>query len=355
LGSLEAFFATALGERVAPHTELFRITVAASDEIEEPVIETSELDMSSSVTWPRGFHVTRFDQQRDVREFYSELAAHVLGAACMVTDAKALFEELHADAAVQQRITMISVAPSSYSRVTAQNFHTLSDWEKVVRRSYPLREQRAEVPRMAPDHKAEEDDESDDADDVAPKIKSHRGISIRSVVDVHAWDRARWRGCGYLQMPGLQDPFMAFLFEDAAAARKIFERWRARFGEDDANEQIGISIIRHLPDTNPHHYCVQIASNDAVSCAAASRTPVLVATRSMTMEPENSRNLEMFLDGYRRVGGFYLMPAVGMARPEFFSDLAIRKRRLTVKSAADVREHDIEAAALRLRGLKVAS
>src|ERR1700704_1317221 len=86
-----------------------------------------------------------------------------------------------------------------------------------------------------------------------------------------------------------QLPCMAFLFEDMAAARKIFERWRERFGAEDASEEIG--IIRDLPDTNPHHYCVQIASKDPISRGIGTKSSVMVATRSMTMEPNDSRNL----------------------------------------------------------------
>jgi hypothetical protein len=40
LGSLEAFFATVIERRVLPHTELFRITVAQSELVREPLIET---------------------------------------------------------------------------------------------------------------------------------------------------------------------------------------------------------------------------------------------------------------------------------------------------------------------------
>jgi hypothetical protein len=148
---------------------------------------------------------------------------------------------------------------------------------------------------------------------------------------------------------------MAFLFDDAAAARKIFERWRARFGKEDVEEEIAISIIRQLPNTNPHHYCVQVASKDPSLRSDASKRAVLMPTRSMTMEPIDSKNLEMFLAGYKDFGVYYLLPAVGMMNPEFFFDLAIMKRNLTVRLAAEVREGDIESLALRIRGLSFAS
>src|SRR5262249_6487902 len=62
LGSLEAFFATVITKDVVPHTELFRITVTQSDNAQEPRIETNELDVTATVTWPRGLPVARLDQ-----------------------------------------------------------------------------------------------------------------------------------------------------------------------------------------------------------------------------------------------------------------------------------------------------
>ena len=97
----------------------------------------------------------------------------------------------------------------------------------------------------------------------------------------------------------------------------------------------------------------KIAPGDTVTLAAGLRGPVLMCTKSMTMEPANSRNLEMFLAGYRRCGMYHLIPAViGASEPNFLFELLIRKRRLSVKAAAQVTGNDIKSLALRLRGMK---
>ncbi|WP_439543309.1 hypothetical protein [Hyphomicrobium sp.] len=359
LGALEAFFATVISQSVAPHTELFRIVVTRSGQIHKPLIETCELDMTSSVTWPSGLSVTQFDQQQDVLAFLSELSVHVMGATCSVRDTEELLHKLFTDEGVQQRITMVSVAANSYSRVSAKTFLQLSEWKEGVRRSYPLRGKRADLPRIALPRGDENPDEEDEPDKDPFEISNHRGMRVSSVIDVHAWDKAVWRGCGYLRFDRTQPPCMAFLFENAAAARKIFERLRARFGKADTGEEIVISIIRHLPGENAHHYCVQVASKGEPSSGGKGAKPVMLATRSMTMTPLDSRNLDMFLTDYGRVGAYYLLPAVlpstATTDPEFIFDLAIGKQSLTVKSAAEVSEHDIESLALRLRGLKFAS
>jgi hypothetical protein len=279
-----------------------------------------------------------------------------LGATCSVPESKALLEKLFADEAVQQRITMASVAVNSYSRVTGKTFLQLSEWQHGVRRSYPLRGAGIDLPRIVLGRRASKPDE-DDADDEAFEAVNHRDMRVSSVIDVHAWDKAVWRGCGYLGYGPPRPPCMAFLFENAAAARKIFERLRARFGEADSGEEIVVSIIRHLPRENPHHYCIQLASKGEMQGGAANK-PVMMATRSMTMTPQDSKNLEMFLSEYKRHGAYYLMPAVlpsnASTAAEFLFDLAIKKQALTAKSASEVTERDIESLALRIRGLKSA-
>jgi hypothetical protein len=52
---------------------------------------------------------------------------------------------------------------------------------------------------------------------------------------------------------------------------------------------------------------------------------------------------------------YFLMPATGFARGELYTDLAIAKRGLGVKRASEVGEYDMEALALRQRGMKFAS
>ena len=47
-----------------------------------------------------------------------------------------------------------------------------------------------------------------------PEIKDHRALNIRSVIDVHAWDQARWRGTAYAQFSPTKPPCVAFLFEN---------------------------------------------------------------------------------------------------------------------------------------------
>ncbi len=349
LGSLEAFFATIIEQRVVPHTELFRITIAQSDGIQEPVVEANALDMTCTITWPRGFPVAQLERQHDVRKFFMSVCGHVLSTACVVEDMAALLEDLFSDAAAQQRMIMIATAQNSYRRLTSRGFTRLDDWSNLVRRSYPFRGQQMELPRIERPARRETSTKPDSG---MPEFKDHKEVAVSSVINVHAWDQAKWRGCGYLQFGNQHPPVMAVLFENEAAARKIFEHWRDRFGSIDANEELAVSIIRNLPQASPHHYCIQFSSSLSEAGMKSPR-PAFMATRSMTMEPGDGVNLENFLSSYRQFNIYNLVPAVLASSPRFLFELGILKKDLTIKSASEVREHDIESVALSIRGHKI--
>jgi hypothetical protein len=78
---------------------------------------------------------------------------------------------------------------------------------------------------------------------------------------------------------------------------------------------------------------------------------IFTTSQSITMTPDTSANLQLFLDAYREVGEFYLLPAViTNGVPELMPELATLKHDISIKDAASVGERDIEAMELRRRG-----
>jgi hypothetical protein len=348
LGSLEAFLATAIDQRVIPHTERFRITLIESPDISEPKIETSNLDMTTTVTWPAGLSVMSHDRHRIIRKSLIELSGQILAATCVIGDVTALLDKLYGDEAVDARMAMIAAAPTSYHRLVSANLSRLSDWEDAVKKEYPLKKPRPQLTLV--DLNVPEPEEDDDDTRATPRLTNHRAMSIRSVIDVHAWDQVGWKGTCYLNYGPGRPPGLAFMFENVDAARKIFERWRERFGNRDTDEEIYIAIIRHLPAQGPHHYLMMVRSKLPDALPRDPKRAILTVSQSIIMTPDSDRNLQLFLDAYQEVGEFYLLPAVfGNGVPEVIPELAILKRNISIKDAANVGERDIEAMELRRR------
>ena len=349
LGSLEAFFSTTIEQPVMPHTELLRISLVESADVSEPAFAIDQMEMKATLTWPAGLSPANFDRQAEVQQFLAVVSGQVLVATCALNDPKKLLDKLFMDEAVHQRMNLIAVATNSYHRVNSRNLTRLSNWDDPARDSYILRFPRPKLNRL--DLKPRNSIESDEGEeeDISEGAKSHAQMSIRSVIDVHAWDQARWKGTAYADMGPACPPAMAFLFENEEGGTKIFERWRERFGERDTGEEIYIAIIRQLPAKNPHHYVAIVTSKPPDQSKLARSKDLAVVTRSLTMEPNDSVNLDRFLTGYHRHGEFLLIPAMLRANkpPELLFKLAVIKRSLTVKMAAYVQDGDLESIALR--------
>jgi hypothetical protein len=209
LGSLEAFLATAIDQRVIPHTERFRIELIEDADISESKIETSALDMTTTVTWPAGLSVVSHDRHRIVRKFVTELSGQILAATCVVENEPALLDKLYGDEAVDARMAMIATAPTSYHRLASTNMSRLSDWQEAVKKEYPLKTPRPQLKLV--DFKVPESGEDDNDSGAVPHLTNHRAMRIRSVIDVHAWDQAGWKGACYLNYGPGRAPGLAFI------------------------------------------------------------------------------------------------------------------------------------------------
>ena len=167
------------------------------------------------------------------------------------------------------------------------------------------------------------------------------------MIDIGLWNRAGWTGTAFFSWGANSPPAFALVFTDAEAARKIFERWRARFGPADENDDIYIAVVRGISMETPTHYRVIITSRVRTDLQAGSQQ-LLITSRIQTMQPASDANLNRFLDMYHQVGAYLLAPAVlnGNPHPELLLDLAVLKQELSVKAASEIGENDVEAIAL---------
>jgi len=349
LSSLEVFFATAIEQHVTPHTEKFWLKVVEDAKISSPSFEVNAMDMTCTIIWPANLSPCSFEKQREIHKFWAKISGSVLATCCVIENIESFLGKLYSDEAVQHRMTMVALATTSYHRVASKSISRISDWQETIQKSYELRTIRPAltlIPFIEGD--TLEGGHSESKSDRPPMPKDHRAYSVRSVIDIHAWDQALWKGTAYTQFSPSQPPCMAFLFKNEEGGRKIFERWKERFGTKDEDEEIFLSIIRKLPEQNEHHYCTLITSKLPKTDNLKPNRIVTMASRSMVMEPDNDINLKMFLELYHRFGMFYILPAIlgDSGKPEFIFDLAILKHNVTVKLAADVGDHDIEAHAL---------
>src|SRR5690606_5570748 len=74
---------------------------------------------------------------------------------------------------------------------------------------------------------------------------THKNLKAETVINSHLWDKAKWKAFGFVSMPEI--PFGIFLsFENADAAKEIFENWIKEYGRIDKNEIISLVIIKGI-------------------------------------------------------------------------------------------------------------
>jgi hypothetical protein len=346
--TVEAFFATAFEVDAFAHAERFDIHVIEADVTRYEV--DMQLDqMRVNVRWPTGIFPGSPAVYGDYRQMLLEVAGIAFGATCHAKDFEGAGSRLLKNDAAIDRVAMIASLCFSRQR-TFDGVARLGGWRKLGAKSYNALPDRPHIQRKAPSPSRKRP--GDDVREASefPKMTDHRDVRVRSVIDVHLWNSANWTGAGYGVLDPSLPPFMALMFKDGVAAAKIFERWKERFGEEDKDEEIHIGIVRHFSSEHPTHYGMVITSK--YSDTPDDARIAMMASRSLTMEPDDDVNLSGFLEMYRKVGTYLLIPLVLVPGepPKLIRGLGLKKRALTVKMAADVGPGDQEAMFLEPRG-----
>ncbi|HCK83428.1 MAG TPA: hypothetical protein DHW63_02575 [Hyphomonadaceae bacterium] len=332
LGTIEAYMATTLTQRIAPHTERFAMRVVETA-CADPTFDIDAMTMTGTLTWPVGRSVTDMAHQDAAGRVLYEAAGLTLAYCFIIPDMESTLDRLHhADEGLRERLGMIAAASNSRERVFGEKVARISQRPIQVRTAYPLQDERPTLPSADPslaDREFEDD---------------HRSRRVQSVIDLHAWDAAGWKGAAFMTQPD-GTPALGLLFENGNAARTIFERWRERFGSEDAADDIYIAIIQDIDAANPTHYRLLITSRLATDDGGM----VVLANRVMTVPARNRVHVDDFIATVAQHGAYDLMAAIlnpGLLEPVPLYEIALRKRQLSAKSAPSIGPGDIEQMAM---------
>jgi hypothetical protein len=346
LASIEVCFATTFELGIHPHTERYEIALVEDAGATSPSFDIDPLKPTAKLVWPKDLSLTSFERSADTIRFLTEASLLTMAASCVWRGGEELVKRLAGDEAVFDRITTISLTANSYHRLFSRDLASIDKWTEFVSTTYSLRHDRPTVFRKKIDKPDEADERAQPKMETWWKSGNHRHIQTRSVIDYNLWNKAGWKGTLYASYGPNVPPIVGLIFTDRDAARLIFERWRERFGTADREDDIYLSIVRDVSDANPAHYNVLITSglNPAEDLKPGG---TMVLSRFNRMHPDTDTNLRRFLTDYERVGAYLLMPVViEDGEPQLYSDIAILKRNLIVKSAKSVGPNDVEQCCL---------
>lgn len=350
VGTVEAFFATAFELDAFAHAERFDVTVVEANITRFEVV--ADIDrMSATVRWSTGVFPGSPSAYGDFLNMLLQVAGIIFSATCSAKNFEEATTRLFKTDTAMDRVAMIGSMCFSRSRVFG-GVSRLSFWDKHSPKRFEARLNRPRIEREDLPTNADEQAEEEVRDETKfPKLTDHRDVKVRSVIDIHLWNRAGWMGAAYGVIDSKAPPFMALMFKDRDAAVRIFERWRERFGTADKEEGIHIGIVRQFSAENPAHYGMVITSK--IQGDWGDSRFAMIASRSLAMEPSDEVNLTGFLDLYKKAGAYILMPVVmvpGQAL-QFIEGHHLLKRSLQVKMAAEVGPNDLENMFLKPRGL----
>jgi hypothetical protein len=342
LAAIEATFATTLNMRVHPHAESFKIVLCEVEGLDAPSFDIDPATMAGRIQWPKALSPGTFKDGPDTPGFLSQVGFTTMIATCGMPDFEKSADQIAGTDAGTDRIALIAASCNSYSRFFARDLGRLSEWDQFVRQSYPLRDDHPEIPHIALPAPPEEVPEDEDQD--APPSRNHRKFETHSVIDYHLWNEAGWSGALYGTVgPGVP-PILGFLFSDEASARGIFTRWRERFGEDDLEDAIYLSIVTGITPSKPADYMIVVTSRPRQTHPAARDGGARFMIRHHIMNPQSNDNLRRFRESYEAEGRFVLLPSIlrPSGAPDLLYDLPIGKHRVKIVAAAELAPRDIE-------------
>ena len=105
--------------------------------------------------------------------------------------------------------------------------------------------------------------------------------------------------------------------------------------------------MKDISKDHPAHYRVLITSGFPPKGENGKEKMYMMTSRMQTMHAESDANLSRFLQAFNRARAYLLHPAIlKNGSPEFLTELAILKRKLSVKVPSEVNQHDPEVMAL---------
>lgn len=186
--------------------------------------------------------------------------------------------------------------------------------------------------------------------------KTDSRVLVHGVIDIDIWDKAKWKGVGY-SFDFEKEPILMLHHEDINASIKIFSDWINRFGREDKNDEIYISIIE---ENNTDSYSVHIGADTEAVHKRLIRNginfngPFAQFDRWHRMTDVQKEYLTSFKNEVDRHKSYLFLPAKivnGNTIPLW--DLSIKKKKINFRNEDDLREKtsDYDYPALNLKNI----
>jgi len=357
LSAVESFMATAIRNKIFPRIERLDVHISLQADLDEVAIEFEPSTNHLNVKWPEGQQILDSQGAVAAQPHLLDLCAQVLGAIAMIPDAKQSLEHMVLDEGVLERAISFSFAHFAMERVLGTKASSLDDLAHLRNRSYPPIDPLPDVvPKPLEHSEATAFNEwagNNQIPDGFEMPQSHDRIEPNSIINLPLWENAGWHGVVYAHSgeEDQQPPILGLVFRDREAATAIFKEWNEKFGRKDIDDQIRISIVRGIHAKQEHHYGVHVSKSLEAELKHTKKGQFVTnISRIHIMEPNSSKNLEMFLEQICKFGVFFLVPCVmseQASMPDLVLEHSILSRNIHVRYAHEIGQHDPDSVVIR--------
>lgn len=343
LAFFESFLATSLID-VYPNTEEISIELIENREIQYLLFDIKNsyneyLLQVNSLNYENG-------SRNDIWSLLLKFTAQILARHFFINNTKEYLTNLFEKEELNERLSLIFEHKKFTINVLGENPKLFfRDWIKNKNiRTFP--QKRANPLVLKNDRTRFKQNGNVNNEPFNPNQVGHDKRKVFSIINDELWNAATWKGFGFFA--DVQGLGIFIAYENGEAGKKIFDNWITKFGKEDKNEQIKITIIKGVDKNNPFWYRVHISSN--VDTDLLTEGNVFVsASRFHEMNAENPTNITNLINGYNYYKRFRLCPAkiTSSGELEPYLDKAILKQNLFVKNAWEINRLDLDSAAIK--------
>ena len=356
LGGLESFMATSDERDVMPHRETLRIAMRSDGE--ESAIPRHRIVEETGasffeVSYSPNFRQDSAEKMQQYRDWLQVALVEIICHFAIVRDVEGWLTKIAGSERGFTRALVFSDMLTANGNVFGDKppIHIADHFKKDAREFAALRTTSL-ITRDAEEREVEGDPKygkGNPPDEFAkPEDMKHTDRTILSPIQLDLWNKAGWYGTAFMVHPQMPNPILALHFRDADAARRIFEDWSERWGYEGSDENVRISIITGVTRNEPFAYSMNVGPVFRTSVVQGGKT-FLSLSRYMRLNATTPDNLNNFLAAYHKSGSFGLVPAItpkGQEFPEPLFDLIQPRRKLEVRPAWTIEEHDPDLSVL---------
>lgn len=339
LSYLEGFFATSLDD-VFPSSETIEIEIQRNIDVNGFTFSAKPASTNEYL-----LQINKFDFELSKRDaFWNaiwELTTLLLGRNLFVSNFKSYLENLFKKEEIIERLTlMFEYRKFSNNLLGSKSGSTYQDWvnEKIAK--YPNKRKVSFEPKAVTNN--HEPTINRKRSKKAESDFTHSDRRVYSIIETSLWDAAKWRAFGFFIDKVGMSIFM--VFENIEAGKQIFDNWIKKYGKEDKEGKIKVTIIKGVNYENPSWYKVHISSDLSTDLFKSTKY-ILSPTRFHEINAINSTNLQNLIRSFDYFKEYRFCPARLLPNQNFEPclDKAILKKTLFIRDAWQIGLHDLDS------------